>query len=589
MAVGSCLKIPRIISTQKMGLDISKLKKELQSPKKRATIQRAITHQNRIKFHAQPRIVPYISQPITDFLLWVESLIPQDKAKIFKQMFRYPVATNEVTGICFDKLSRIFDGRNPAFNYQFMTSEQRDDWEYYRQDVLLEPTVWSQLGWEYLKAEHNSILIVDLPAEQDPTDKYPQPYFYWLTLDQVITYDVNKKTGNMDWIVFRQPDKKIAVFDDVSYRVFAEENGGQIGEILVDNPHDLGYCPARFFWNEPLNLSEPDIKAHPLSKMLSALDWYLFFHISKKHLDMYGSYPIYSGYEQNCDYHNDESGDECDGGFLKDRQGHYKIDSTGQLLRCPKCGDKRIVGVGSFVEVPIPQENQPDLRNPVQMLTVDRNSLDFNVDEQTRLKNEIITSVCGVDSELVNNKAINEKQVDANFESQSTILNRIKKGFEDAQNFVDSTVCKLRYGNLFVSAKINLGTDFYTLSPATLREQYKAAKDAGASEAELDNLQNQILETEYRNSPTQLQRMLILAELEPFRHLTRAEALDLYSKQLITEDELVVKLNFSNFVRRFERENTNILEFGTQIPYSKKIEVITNKFLDYVNERRKGR
>ena len=570
-------------------MDISKLKKEVQSPKKRATIQRAITHQNRIKFHAQTRIVPYISQPITDFLLWVDSLIPQDKAKIFKQMFRYPVATNEVTGICFDKLSRIFDGRNPAFNYQFMTSEQRDDWEYYRQDVLLEPTVWSQKGWEFLKAEHNSILIVDLPAEQDPADRYPQPYFYWLTLDQVIAYEVNRKTGNMDWIVFRQPDKKIAVFDDESYRLFTEESGGQIGELLVENKHDLGYCPARFFWNEPLNLSEPDIKAHPLSKMLSALDWYLFFHISKKHLDMYGSYPIYSGYEQNCDYHNDESGDECDGGFLKDRSGHYKIDSTGQLLRCPKCGDKRIVGVGSFVEVPIPQENQPDLRNPVQMLTVDRNSLDFNVNEQTRLKNEIITSVCGVDSELVNNKAINEKQVDANFESQSTILNRIKKGFEDAQNFVDSTVCKLRYGNLFVSAKINLGTDFYTLSPATLREQYKSAKDAGASEAELDNLQNQILETEYRNNPTQLQRMLILAELEPFRHLTRAEAMDLYSKNLITEDELVVKLNFSNFVRRFERENTNILEFGTQIPYSKKIEVITNKFLDYVNERRKGR
>ena len=65
--------------------------------------------------------------------------------------------------------------------------------------------------------------------------------------------------------------------------------------------------------------------------------------------------------------------------------------------------------------------------------------------------------------------------------------------------------------------------------------------------------------------------------------------MDLYSKNLITEDELVVKLNFSNFVRRFERENINILEFGTQIPYSKKIEVITNKFLEYVNERRKGR
>lgn len=569
-----------------MGLDISKIKKEVQAPKKRATIQRAITHQNRIKFHAQTRIVPFISQPVTDFLLWVDRLIPHDKAKIFKQLFRYPVASNEVTGICFDRLSRIFDGRNPAFNYQFMTSEQRDDWEYYRQDVLKEPSIWNQQGWDIFKTDHNSVLIVDLPQEQDAADKYPQPYFYWLKIEDVITYEVDKKTGNMEWIIFRQHDKKIAVFDDEYYRVYAEKDGGQLGELLVENAHDLGYCPARFFWSEPLNLQEPDIKAHPLSKMLTTLDWFLFWHTSKKHLDMYGSYPIYSGYEQSCDYHNDESGDECDGGFLKDRSGSYKIDNTGELLRCPKCGDKRIVGVGSFVEVPIPQEGQPDLREPVQMLSVDRESLDYCVDEQTRLKIEIITSVCGVDGNVLQTEAVNEKQVDANFESQSTILNRVKKGFEEAQNFVDSTICKLRYGNLFVSAKINLGTEFYTTTPAELRKQYKDAKEGGASEAELDNLQTQILETEYRHNPTQLQRMLILSELEPFRHLTRTEIMDLYSKQLVTEDELVVKLNFSNFVRRFERENTNVLEFGAKIPYSKKIEVITNKFKDYANERK---
>lgn len=504
-------------------------------------------------------------------------------------MFRYPVITNEVTGICFDKLSRIFDGRNPAYNYQFMTSEQRDDWEYYRQEKLKEPTVWSQTGWEYLKNEHNSVLIVDLPSIQDTTDKYPQPYFYWLTIDQVISYEVNKDSGNMDWIAFRQCDNKIAVIDDEYYRVFQESKGGQIGELLVENPHDLGYCPARFFWNESLNLSEPDIKAHPLSKMLSSLDWYLFFNISKKHLDMYGSYPIYSGYEQSCDYHNDETGDECDGGFLKDRKGNYEIDGLGELVRCPKCGDKRIIGAGSFVEVPIPQDGQADLSNPVKMLAVDRDSLDFNVDEQTRLKNEIITGVCGVDSDLVNTKAINEKQVDANFENQSTILNRIKKGFEDAQNFVDSTVCRLRYGRLFISAKVNLGTDFYTISAATLRDQYKAAKDGGSPESELDNLLNQIMETEYRNNPTELQRMYILADLEPYRHLTLAETTDLYSKNLIDETDLQIKLNFSTFVKRFERENTNVLEFGTNVPYSKKIELITNKFIDYVNEKRKGR
>ena len=570
-----------------MGLELNQVREAIQKPNKSAVINRAVLHQNRIKFHAQTQITPYLSQPLTDFFGWVDTLIPHDKAKIFKQLFRYPVKTNEVTGIVFDKLSRVFDGRNPAFNYQFYNSEQRDDWEYYRQTILKEPGVWQTKGWEYFKNEINSVLIVDLPnaENQDQADKYPQPYFYWLPIDQVVNYCVNE-SGIMDWIIFKQPGNQIAVFDDESYRVFKLDKA-TVGDIVVNNPHDLGYCPARFFWTEPLNLADPDIKLHPLSKNLSALDWFLFFHVSKHHLDLYGSYPIYSGYEQNCDFSNEESGDTCDGGFLKDRSGHYTLDQAGQLNRCPKCGDKRIAGVGSFVEIPVPNGNdQPDLRNPVQMLTVDRNSLDYNVDEEERLKNEIITSTVGVDNELINNQAVNEKQVDANFESQSTVLNRVKKGFENAQIFVDETVCRLRYGNAFISASINMGTEFYTVSPQTLRTQYKTAKDAGASEAELDALQNQIIETEYRNNPTQLQRMIILAELEPFRHFSRVEVMDLYGKQLIDETELRIKLNFSNYVRRFERENTNLLEFGTGIPFDKKIEVITNKFKEYANENR---
>lgn len=527
-------------------------------------------------------LTPYVMQPITDFLAFVSNILPADKLKLFETMFRYPVKTNEVTGVCFDKLSRIFDGRNPAFNYQFMNSEQRDDWEYYRQNVLHEPEVWSTKGWEYFKTEINSVLIVDVPKEQ--TTDYPEPYFYWLPISQVVTYEVNDKTGNMDWIIFKQKDDIIVVIDDERYRVFAAKNGN-INELLIDAPHDLGYCPARFFWNEPLNLCEPDVKASPLTDELEDLDWFLFYHISKRILDLYGSYPIYSGYEQNCDFTNAENGDFCDGGFLKDKEGHYKLDQAGLLVPCPKCGDKRIAGAGTYIEIPVPDgDKQPDLRNPIQMLTVDRSSLDYNVAEEERLRTNIITSVVGTNEEITTRYALNEQQIQANFESQSTILNRVKKGFEEAQQFVDETVCRLRYGNMFISAKINYGTEFYLYDANKLRERYKVAKDNGASEAELDALQNQIVETEYRHDPIQLQRMLVLAELEPYRHLNRNEVLDLYSKSLISENDLKVKLNFANFVRRFERENTNIIEFGSNIPFKQKIEIITNKFRDYANE-----
>lgn len=573
-----------------MGYDVAQIRKKITENKRADVLARAKLHQMRIKFHTVKRVTPfnspYISIPLTQFLAMVENILPHDKFVLFKALFRYPVKTNEITDVCFDKLSRIFDGRNPAFNYQFVNSAQRDDWEEYRQKKLNEPAVWSTKGWEFFKSEINSVLIVDVAREQ--TTELPEPYFYWLPIDDVITYKADPTTGVMDFIVFRRKDE-IVVLDDETFRVWDDKkHTGQIsGMPKVEAQHDLGYCPARFFWNEPISLEDPDVKASPLSAELESLDWFVFFHISKRQLDLMGAYPILSGYEQSCDFSNAENGDYCDGGFLRDKQGRYRLDMAGLLLRCPKCGNKRIIGAGSFVEIPVPNpgENQPDLRNPVQILKVDRDSLDYNVDEQKRLREEIITAVVGQDEIVTNRDAFNEQQVRANFESVTTVLNRVKTGFEQAQQWVDETICRLRYGKYFLSSNINYGTEFFLYSPDELRERYKAAKEAGVSESELDVLNNQILETQFRNDPVQLRRMRLLAELEPFRHMSRQEVGDLYAKNLVSDIDLRIKLNFPNFVRRFERENTNVLDFGADIPYQRKIEIILGRFREYAQEQ----
>ena len=574
-----------------MGYDVAKIREKIAKNKRSAVLNRALLHQGRIKFHTVKHVTsfnaPYISLPLTQFLSMAENILPHDKFVLFKALFRYPIKTNEITEICFDKLSRIFDGRNPAFNYQFVNSGQRDDWEQYRLTKLDESNVWATKGWEFFKSEINSVLIVDVPREQ--TTELPEPYFYWLPISDVITYEADATTGQMDFIVFRRKDK-IIVLDDESYRVWDDKkHTGQLeGLPELEAPHDLGYCPARFFWNEPISLEDPDVKASPLSAELESLDWFEFFHISKRQLDLMGAYPILSGYEQSCDFSNAENGDYCDGGYLRNKQGYYKLDMAGMLMRCPKCGNKRIIGAGSFVEVPIPnaEQNQPDLRNPVQILKVDRDSLDYNVDEQKRLREEIITAVVGQDEIVTNRDAFNEQQVQANFESVTTVLTRVKKGFEAAQQWVDETICRLRYGRYFISAKIDYGTEFFLYSTDELRKRYSAAKDAGASESELDMMQRQILETEYRNDPMQLRRMLLLSELEPYRHLSRQEVSELFAKNLVSEEDLRIKLNFPTFVRRFERENTNILDFGAAIPYKRKIEIITAEFRRYAAEQK---
>ena len=590
-----------------MGISVEEIRKQTAEQRKRKTIMLAVLHQNRIRLHAEtvpstPALASWtyrgmrkadgepllrgregVAQALWDFMAMVENLIPHDKYRTFCSLFRFPVKTNEVIDVCFDKLSRIFDGRNPSFMYQFVSTDQRDDWEWYRQERLHEPTVWATKGWDFFKTRINSVLIVDMPEEQSTADRYPQPYFYWLPIEDVITYEVDKDSGLMRYIAFRQDGDRIAVIDDESYRMFASKDN-TIGELLSEHPHDLGYCPARFFWEEPVSLQEPDVKKSPVSKNLDNLDWFLFYSISKRYLDTYGSYPIYWGYEQNCDYHNDETGDYCDGGFLKDKQGHWHYDQNGLMIPCPLCHEKRITGAGSFVEVPVPIEGQPDLHDPVGMLTVDRKSLDYNVEEEDRLRTAIITSIVGTNEEVTTRDALNEQQIKANFESQSSVLNRVKKGFESAQTFVDETVCRLRYGSAFLSAKINYGTEFYLFTSDELRERYKTAKESGSSEAELDALSQQIIETEYRSNPQQMQRMIILGDLEPYRHLTREEVQALYDKQLIDAEALMVKLNFADFVKRFERENMNIVEFGENVAYDTKIDTIRGRLMEYARE-----
>ena len=572
-----------------MPYTVEELRKRVAERRGGATIERAKLHQARIQFHSVKRVtsygLPYFGLPVSQFIAMVDNVLPHDKAVLFKTLFRFPIKTNEITDVIFDKLSRIFDGRNPAYNYQFSDSSFREDWEWYRQEKLNEPEVWATKGWEFFKSEINSVLVVDLPEEQE--GEWPEPYFYWLPIEDVLAFKADRDTGVMKYIAFRRKDR-IVVLDDGFFRVWRDpKHTGLIeGAPEREIPHDLGYTPARFFWNIPLSLRDPDLKESPLSSVLESLDWFEFFHISKRQLDLYGAYPILSGYEQACDYSNADNGDHCDGGFIKDRQGHYRLDPAGLLMRCPKCGNKRVVGAGSFVEIPIPNEDDkiPDLRNPVQILNVDRSALDYNVEEQKRLRNEIITAVVGQDEIVTDRDAFNEQQVRANFESVTTVLNRVKKGFEAAQEWVDTTICKLRYGRYFVSASINYGTDFYLSTPEELRERYRMAKEAGAPEADLDMMLQQIIETEYRNNPTQMRRMIILGDLEPYRHLTRAEAVELNGKGIVSDADLRIKMNFPAYVRRFERENTNVLTFGDAIDYDRKIDAIMAEFVRYAQE-----
>jgi hypothetical protein len=78
--------------------------------------------------------------------------------------------------------------------------------------------------------------------------------------------------------------------------------------------------------------------------------------------------------------------------------------------------------------------------------------------------------------------------------------------------------------------------------------------------------------------------MITLAELEPYRHMSREEVVELAGKGIIDRTDMMVKLDFASLVRRFERENINVTEFGSEIPFKRKIEIISNTLRSYVDK-----
>ena len=569
-----------------MALELNQIKQILQKPSKRQVIQKAVNMQRRLRFHTETNIaVSDINQPTTIFLQWVKTLLPKDKFNIFLQLFKFPLPTPAVVEDVYRELERVFYSRNSSSSYQFTDSELAEDWASYKKNTLNEPEVWKTAGWKRMQVSPNSILVIDLPQIQKSSR--PEPYFYWLEIDAVIDYQLSKHDGSVfEWLIFNQPNHQIAVFDDTYTRVYQLNEKNEIQSLVSEASHDLGYCPARFFWSTQLNEKNKDIKKNPITKELSNLDWYLFFALSKQHLDLYAPYPIYSAYEADCSFENNETGDYCDGGFLRNAKGEYKIFNDGTVERCPCCSEKRIAGPGSFLEVPVPNQSEgvADMRNPVQITTIDKDSLNYNVSECVRLKNEIVISVVGSGGTVSEKEAINETQVSANFESKTSVLNALKTNFELAQKFIEDTICKLRYGDAFISSSISWGTEFYVFTVPELYSKYKQAKENGASNSELDAISQQILEVEYRNNPLVLQRMLILKQLEPYPHKTLDEVIKLFEKGLLDEKLVKLKINFNTLIDRFERENINIIEFASKKPLRNKINIITNKLLEYVTE-----
>ena len=177
---------------------------------------------------------------------------------------------------------------------------------------------------------------------------------------------------------------------------------------------------------------------------------------------------------------------------------------------------------------PGPHNDGADMRDPAGVVTIDRPSLDYNVEEVARQRLAIYRQCVGFGGDPINDQAINEKQVMASFEGRAQRLREIAKNFEIAQKVGRQYGGRPAVWPAFQECAISYGTEFYLYSADEVLAMYQEAKAAGLDDVVLDMLQEQFW-AKYRNNPEMQQRVNILLHLEPLRHISKAEAREMYA------------------------------------------------------------
>jgi hypothetical protein len=555
-----------------MRLELNQIKEHLKSPQSRNQIEQAIKLNSWIRFHTDTEIDVKKLTYYNTFTKWLSEFLPDDKVKRFKSLLKSPVYTNELTESIFNEIGKIFETSNKNIKYNFKDNDLAIDFDEYRKQSQ---DYWQTDGFENYQSNVNSFIVVDLPAEQI-TDR-PEPYFYVLDMDKVV--DVSLSGQDVHWIIFRCDDT-IYVYDSESYRVYEEHNNTLI--LISESFHDLGYTPVHLFWNDKLNKKSKISRINVLGKSLYNLDWLLFFETAKKYLDLYAPFPIYAHFEEECDY-TDEDGHECNNGLLFNTNGEAYLYND-KHVSCPSCSNNNLIAPGTFVKVPVPRDKEDfNMMPPIQVIGSEIDSCDY-VRKEVDLRNkEIYNSAVGV----VNNdseQAKNELQIMSSFESRKSILDKVRYGFEEIIKWTESTVASLRYGDVFVNADVSLGDGYFLNSTESLQKEFEQLKEGSFPESEIDRSYTKIIETKYKNNPVELERENILLNLNPFPYVNDMEELrnDLISG-LISAEDYKIKRNFSALVKRFERENAPIHLFGADIDFDRRIDIIKEQLVKYVN------
>lgn len=589
---------------EKQIITIEKLNKLIEHREGEKYINLAKAHEERVRVHTEATLrKEEFTKAHNEFFSWVDAIIDDEtKSKRLKQLCILPFPTVDIANAVFDEYKRALNASNKYTKFEFKNDATLEtDFEAYASAIGIED-FFQNKGIETLKKYFNSYVVCDLPTEPTLDDPRPQPYFNILKICDIVAVD-SEEDGSVDWILFKQDVHGIeketiedrVCYMDVFYQCTLIKLKGQSKYVFEIEPKEHGvlvenrpFCPAFKFWSKLVSERNEVNSECPITNSLGKFDKYVFDYLSKEYAKLYASFPIYWGYKNKCDYHEELNGSEafCENGRLTwmnaTADGYEPVHKA-----CPKCSAKKLIGAGTFIEVDPPQTRDDwDGREPVGRLSGDVETLKALEEDLKALEYKIHYDTTGHTPEMSSDKqAFNEDQVATQLNTQVNILDGIKTQFELTMWRLYSVLGSLRYGEQFKGVSLSLGTEYFLKSAEQVNKDYQDAKMSGRPPYELARKREVMYRTELQNNPYELNRLDIMQNLDPYPDNSPSEIKAL-GFDISDPVGFLIKLKFNNFIMRFERENnTSILNFGSAISFDAKIKAIQEQLIKYANEQ----
>ena len=552
----------------------------VERPKNSGLITRGLEYESQLKVYTEPLFKADLDRE-KGYEYYKDSirLHLNNDAKYFRtlEFIRYPFPIVTTTTDISKDLYKVFDARNANFYNSYKTANQEQIGAAILGRIKTRKFI-EQVGKKVILNKPNTFVVVD---KDDQGQTYLVPVFN----EQLLGYDTNID-GTLSYICFKDSEykteegnkiEKIALYDAYSYRMYEKENGNYT--LIVNNPHNLNYCPARPFLDSSLNSVDSFNKWNAFAACLGKLLKWMQYDTYTNYAELGGVFPITEIPKSQCD------NVECEDGVVS----LALSDGTINKTKCPTCSTAKIIGAGTVIEIDTAlDKDELDSRGVFRYIVPPIENLKFELETQETRLQVIRKDITGKNN-VLEKEAVNTEQITALIEDSKKPLAFISNMLNSLHEWICETAVKLEAG-IEVNAYANYGTEWYLFDQKTIQDLFLSAKQSGISESELVEIYDLLLETKYKSNPQKVQKIKIENNLNPAPFSSLDECYLKYDKGVMTKEDLTIKANFSKYIKRFEREVSPLVEFGQDaiiagtLTFAAKIDLIYSFLIKYAKE-----